>query len=309
MVLARELFFDSLRRQLLLVALGAVVLAFALASAFRPLLDLRAAILKRDVEDLTPIAPAGVPAEVRPLIDAINHHTERLSGMLAARRRFLADAAHQIRTPLAVLTTQAEYGQRLHGPAEIQTIFKGMLATLRGTRRMADQMLAVSHVESADRSIQAQQAVDISRLARDVALELAPVALRRHIDLASEDGGEAWIDGNLQMLHELVSNLLDNAIRYSPERTQVVVATGVSADRIALCVSDQGPGIPPDERENVFNRFYRILGQDKAPGSGLGLAIVREIVLTHGGSIHLEDGADGRGLMVIVEFPRARLAS
>ena len=308
-VLARELFFDSLRRQLLLVALGAVVLAFALASAFRPLLDLRAAILKRDVEDLTPIAPAGVPAEVRPLIDAINHHTERLSGMLAARRRFLADAAHQIRTPLAVLTTQAEYGQRLHGPAEIQTIFKGMLGTLRGTRRMADQMLALSHVESADRSIQAQQAVDISRLARDVALELAPVALRRHIDLAFEDGGEAWIDGNLQMLHELVSNLLDNAIRYSPERTQVVVATGVSADRIALCVSDQGPGIPPDEREKVFNRFYRILGQDKAPGSGLGLAIVREIVLTHGGSIHLEDGADGRGLMVIVEFPRARLAS
>lgn len=307
--LARELFFDSLRRQLLLVVLGAVVLVFVMTSAFRPLLELREAIRRRDEEDLTPIVADGAPSEVRPLIDAINHHTERLSGMLAARRRFLADAAHQIRTPLAVLSTQAEYGLRLDDLTEIRHAFKSQLGTIRSTRRMADQMLALSHAESVDRSVEGLQAVDVSRLAREVAGELVPVALRKRIDLAFEDGGEAVVAGNLQMLRELTANLLDNAIRYSPPDTQVVIATGVTPDRVALCVSDQGPGIPPAERGKVFQRFYRILGQDKAPGSGLGLAIVREIVLAHGGSITLDAGADGRGLMVLVEFPRAQSAA
>lgn len=307
--LAKELFFDSLKRQFLLVALGAVVLAMALTSAFRPLLALREAIRTRDEEDLTPITATDVPTEVRPLIDAINHHTERLSRMHAARRRFLADAAHQIRTPLAVLSTQAEYGQRLSDLQEVRHTFKSLLGTLRSTRRMADQMLALSHAESAELLMQSQERVDISRLAREVALELAPVALNKGIELAFEDGGEAHVDGNLQMLRELTANLLDNAIRYSPANTQVVIASGATGERVALCVSDQGPGIPAAERDKVFQRFYRILGQDKASGSGLGLAIVREIVLAHGGTISLDEGTDGCGLTVLVEFPRTRRAA
>ncbi|MEZ5610388.1 MAG: sensor histidine kinase [Rhodocyclaceae bacterium] len=307
--LARELFLDSLQRQLLLVAIGTILVTFALSSAFRPLLELRDAIVRRDAEDLTPIAHGGVPAEVRPLIDAINHHTERLSGMLAARRRFLADAAHQIRTPLAVLSTQAEYGLRVGEPAETRRAFEGLLSTLRSTRRMADQMLALSQAESADRSSGRIHVVDLSALAREVALELTMVARNKRIELAFEDGGEAPVEGDPQMLRELIANLLDNAIRYSPENTQVVIATGVSGDTVALCVSDQGPGIPPAEHDKVFERFYRILGQDrKASGSGLGLAIVREIAHAHGASITLEPAQGGRGLSVLVEFPRFRPA-
>ncbi|MBT0961983.1 sensor histidine kinase [Denitromonas iodatirespirans] len=303
--LARELFLDSIRRQLLLVALGAVMLAMALTSAFKPLIRLRDTVRARQEDDLSPMDRAGIPTEVQPLIDAINRHTERLSAMLAARRRFFADAAHQIRTPLAVLTTQAEYGQRQLAPDEMRRTFQGLMGTIRSTRRMADQMLALSHAESAEGKVQAKQAVALSRLVREIALELAPVALDKHIALAFEEGGAACIQGDPQMLRELVANLIDNAIRYSPPDTQVELATRVEGDEAVLSVCDQGPGIPVEERDKVFQRFYRILAPNKAPGSGLGLPIVREIALAHGGTVQLETAVGG-GLCVRVGFPAYR---
>ncbi|WP_018992863.1 sensor histidine kinase [Aromatoleum toluclasticum] len=301
--LARELFFDSLRRQLLLVGLGALMLVLALGTAFRPLVELRDAVQRRAEDDLTPVPTGNVPSEVQPLIGAINHHMERLSAMLAARRRFLADAAHQIRTPLAVLSTQAEFGARQGDPGEMRRIFQSLLTTIRSTRRMADQMLALSRAEPANGLIQEQEAVDLTDIAREVALELVPVALKKRIELAFEGSGPATMTGNGAMLRELVANLVDNAIRYSPPDTQVVVATGAGAGSVILAVSDEGPGIPPEEREKVFLRFYRILGQGGPDGSGLGLAIVREIALAHGGEVRLADAAGERGLLVEVEFP------
>lgn len=304
--LARELFVDNLRRQSLLVGAGLVLLLLALASALRPLEALRDAVLSRAPEDLTPIPGGDVPAEVRPLIDAINRHTERLSSMLAARRRFLADAAHQIRTPLAVLSTQAEVGLRQVDPAETRETFAALLATIRSTRRMADQMLALSRAENADALAVPHVAVDLAGLARDTTAELAPVALRRRIDLAFEPSGEATVAGDRQMLHELIANLIHNAIQYGPPESEVVVATGAFDDRVVLSVTDQGPGIPVDERAKVFQRFYRILGHGGPEGSGLGLAIVRQIAELHRGTVRLQDGPGGRGLQVEVEFPTTR---
>ncbi|NMF97785.1 sensor histidine kinase N-terminal domain-containing protein [Aromatoleum toluolicum] len=302
--LARELFFDSLRRQLLLVGLGALMLVLALGTAFRPLVELRDAVQRRAEDDLTPVPTGNVPSEVQPLIGAINHHMERLSAMLAARRRFLADAAHQIRTPLAVLSTQAEFGARQGDPGEMRRIFESLLATIRSTRRMADQMLSLSRAEPANGLIQEQAPVDLTAIAREVALELVPVALKKRIELAFEETGPAPMTGNAAMLRELVANLIDNAIRYSPPDTQVVVATGTADGHVVLAVSDEGLGIPVAERDKVFQRFYRILGQGGPDGSGLGLAIVREIALAHGGEVRLADAPGGRGLQVEVEFPR-----
>lgn len=302
--LARDLFFDSLRRQLALIGVGAVLIVIALASAFRPLLKLREAIRNRDDEDLTPVEGGNVPSEVGPLIDAINHHMERLSAMLVARRRFLADAAHQIRTPLAVLTTQAEYGLRQDDADEMRRTLASLLATIHSTRRLANQMLAMSHAEAINGIIGERAPVDLSALVREVALDLVPLALKKHIDLAYE-GPDApvTLQGNAAMLREMVANLVDNALRYGPPDSQVVVAVAAWGDEAVVSVCDEGPGIPEAERENVFKRFYRILGQGDTEGSGLGLAIVREICWAHRGRIALKDGAGGRGLCVEVELP------
>ncbi len=305
--LARELFLDSLRRQSLLVALGTVLLLLALGSALRPLVALREQVLARAPEDLTPISPAGMPAEVKPLIDAVNRHTERLSRLFGARRRFLADAAHQIRTPLAVLNTQAEVGLRQQQGQGTREAFQALLATVRSTRRMADQMLALSQAESAD-VVHDAACLDLSELARETTAELAPLALRHDIELAFEPSGPASMHGDRQMLRELIANLVHNAIQYAPAGSEVVVASGGFEGRAVLLVSDQGPGIPAEERDKVFQRFYRILGQGGPEGSGLGLAIVRQIAEFHQGRVRLLDGEGGRGLQVEVEFPAASRA-
>lgn len=301
--LATDLFVESLKRQVLIIGLGAVVLLFALRSAFRPLLALHDTIEQRDEEDLTPIAAQDVPSEVHPLIRAINHHMERISDMLASRRRFLTDAAHQIRTPLAVLTTQAEVGARQNDPAAMRDTFRHLLRSLGNTQRMANQLLALSRAEPANGLIGEKAPCDLTSLAREVAADLVPLALARNIDLAFEAEAATPLDGNEAMLREMVGNLVDNAIRYSGPGTQVVVATVRHADRIELVVTDQGPGIAPEERAMVFRRFYRILGQGNAEGSGLGLAIVREIALGHHGQVTLEGGPGDRGLRVRVSFP------
>lgn len=302
--LARDLFLDSLRRQLMLIGVGALLIVIALASAFRPLLRLRDAIRNRDDDDLTPVVAGSIPSEVGPLIDAINHHMERLSAMLVARRRFLADAAHQIRTPLAVLTTQAEYGLRQHDPAELRRTLASLLASIHSTRRLANQMLAMSHAEAINGVIGERAAVDLTALAREVALDLVPLALKKRIDLAFEGADTPVVlQGNAAMLREMVANLVDNAIRYGPPDSQVVVAVGAWEGEAVVSVCDEGPGIPEAERDNVFKRFYRILGQGDTEGSGLGLAIVREICWAHRGRIELKDGNGGRGLCVEVELP------
>lgn len=302
--LAREMFFDSLRRQLLLVGLGVVLLLLALSSAFRPLLALRDRVRERSEEDLTPVPQQDVPSEVRPLIDAINHHVDRISAMLQARKRFLADAAHQIRTPLAVLGTQAEYGLRQADPAEMRRTFAGLIHSIGSAQRLANQMLALSHAEAINGLILERDAVDVDALVRDVALELSPLAVRKGVDLGFEtSGAAATVDGNASMLHEMVSNLIDNAIRYTPADGHVTAQVARDAEEIVIRVRDDGPGIAPAERERVFQRFYRILGQGDSEGSGLGLPIVREICSAHGGRLALRDGPQGKGLEVEVRLP------
>ncbi len=302
--LARELFFDSLRRQLLLVGLGILLLLFALSSAFRPLISLRDRVRDRSEEDLTPMPQQDVPSEVRPLIDAINHHIARISAMLQARKRFLADAAHQIRTPLAVLGTQAEYGLRQEDPVEMRRTFASLLHSIGNTQRLANQMLALSQAEAASSLLMERSTIDLAALIREVALELSPLAVRKGVDLGFETSGEsALVEGNASMLHEMISNLIDNAIRYTPPQGHVTARVSVDGDKVVLEVSDDGPGIVPEERERVFQRFYRILGQGDSEGSGLGLPIVREICRTHGGSIALRDGPRGKGLRVEVRLP------
>lgn len=302
--LALRLFLDSLMWQILLIAVVIVLLTFALSRTFYPLLALRESIRQRGTEDLTPVPVTDVPTEVRPLIDAINSHMSRLAQMLQARRRFLADAAHQIRTPLAVLGTQAEYGGRQSDPEEMRRTFASMLNSIRGTRHMANQMLILARAEPANGLIQERATLDIAELARDVAGDFAALALQKSIELAFEEPDTALnMSGNATMLREMISNVVDNALRYTPAGGHVTLAVARARTRGVLRVTDDGPGIPVAERDKVFRRFYRILGSGDSEGSGLGLCIVQEICKAHGGTIHLGDGPGGRGLTVEIILP------
>lgn len=302
--LARHLFFDSLRRQMALIGLGAVLVLAALGTAFRPLLRLRDTIRNRSEEDLTPVAREDVPSEIRPLIDAINHHMSRLSAMLEARKRFLADAAHQLRTPLTVLGTQAEYGLRQDDPAEMRRTLNGIVRSIGSAKRLTNQMLLLSRAEAVNGLIRERSRLDFADLVREVALELSPLAMRRQIDLAYEGlRGGLMVEGNDAMLREMAANLIDNAIRYTPVGGQVTVIVARESTEALMVIRDSGPGIAPEERGKVFQRFYRSLDQSDTEGSGLGLAIVREICVAHGGHVSLDAGPAGRGLAVTLRLP------
>ena len=304
--LAFSLFLDTLRPQLLLIAVGLLLIIVVLRSALRPLLDVRNTIRQRSDEDLTPVSPRNVPNELLPLIDAINYHMARLEKMLRARRRFLADAAHQIRTPLTVLGTQAEYGQRQNDPEEMRRTFVSLNDTIRGTRRMANQMLTLARAEPANGLIQDFNRLDFAELVCEVAGELAMLALKKNIDLSFEGpASPANINGNATMLREMVSNLVDNALRYTNDNGHVSLDVSALGRTVVLRIVDDGPGIPDVEREKVFQRFYRILGQSDSEGSGLGLAIVREICQAHRGSVQLGEGQDSHGLVIEITLPLA----
>ena len=302
--MALRLFFDSLRWQILLVIAAIVVLMILLSSSLRPLLELSEAVRQRRADDLTPVPVTDVPSEARPLIDAINSHTARLVRMLQARRRFLADAAHQIRTPLAVLGTQAEYGIRQDDVDEMRRTFVGMQGSIRSTRHLANQMLTLARAEQAEHIIQDPQTVDFSTLVREVAGDFALLAVQKGVDLAYDgDTSDLSVSGNATMLQSAVSNLIDNALRYTPVGGHVALDVFRRAADVCLTVCDDGPGIPESERERVFDRFYRVLGNRDSEGSGLGLCIVREICLAHGGTVRLADGPNGHGLSVELTLP------
>lgn len=297
--LAFQLFMDSMMWQILLVAAVVVILVFALSRTFHPLLALRESIRERSTEDLTPVPVAEVPSEVLPLIDAINSHMSRLAKMLQIRRDFLADAAHQIRTPLTVLGTQAEYGGRQNDAEEMRRTFASMLDSIRGTRHMANQMLMLVHAESASGLIQERDALDVAELAREVAGDFAVLALEKKIELAFEAPDLPLnMNGNATMLQEMISNVVDNALRYTPPNGHVTLSIARAGSCARLCVTDDGPGIPVAERDKVFRRFYRILGSGNSEGSGLGLCIAQEICKAHCGAIRLGDAPGGRGLAV-----------
>lgn len=307
-----HLFLREVARKALLIVVALAVALFATMIAVQPIDNLGQAIRQRPEDDLTPISALGVPHEVKPLVEAINLHMERISAMLEARRRFITDAAHQLRTPLAVLNTQAEYALRQHSESDMRPAIEALHRSLGSAIRLANQLLSLSRAEPINGLMVARQAVDIAAVARDMVVELLPLAARKNIDLGIEgDGQPIVVDGHPVLLRELIANLVDNALRYTPESGVVTVAVDQAPDRAAtarLRVIDNGPGIPAEFRAQVFLRFFRLDGSDYT-GSGLGLSIVREIVLGHGGDITLSDAPGVSGLLVEVFLPLAEGAA
>jgi len=280
-----------------------------IAQGFKPLERVVAAVARRSPSLLEPLPERGLPVEVHPLVRALNELLDRLREALAAQRTFIADAAHELRTPLTAVHLQAQLAERAATDAERRAALGDLKAGLERATRLSEQLLTLAREEPgvAERPF---APVDVRALARDVIEELAPLAAAKSIDLGLIEPAPSdppIVSGDAQALSTLVSNLIDNALRYTPSRGRVDVAVAREGNRVVLTVRDTGPGVPAAERARVFDRFYRgahINGTGER-GSGLGLAIVKRIGERHRAEIAMGEGIDGAGLGVNVRFPAA----
>jgi two-component system OmpR family sensor kinase len=305
---AAQLALQTLKPFALLLPALALLIWFAVGQALRPLGRLAAALQGRRVEALEPLPEAALPAEVQPLVSALNDLLGRLRGALERERAFMADAAHELRTPLTALHLQLGMLARASSESERAAAMATLSAGVQRAIRLIEQMLSLARQQPRGVS---RAPLRLDELAREVVAELVPLADLRHIDLGVAAAAPASVSADADALRTLLRNLIDNAVRYSGEggRVDVAVAAADSAHGGArLTVSDDGPGIPAGERARVLDRFYRPAGSTQ-PGSGLGLAIVRTIAEAHGASVTLGEGPGGRGLAVTVSFPGAAAAA
>lgn len=301
-MLATEIIKGVMLPQFAILPLAVLLVWLALARGIKPLSQLEERIRARKPDDLSPLDHKAVPMEVAPLVDSVNDLLRRLNESIATQKRFLADAAHQLKTPLAGLRMQADLAQREGSDTEalrrsLQQIGR---SSMRATHTV-NQLLALARAEGG--GVLVRQPVDLARLVIEVVRDCVPRALDRHIDLGYE--GEqpgapgVWVEGNATLLKELARNLLDNAMNYTPSSADHpgVVTARVLADTfghvVLIQIEDSGPGVPESERELIFQPFYRALGTE-ADGSGLGLPIVVEIARQHGASVQLDDAHPGQ---------------
>lgn len=286
---------------LTLIALG--VVWYGLKQGLRPLERLRREVLGRKRDDLSQLDGGSAPAEVRPLIAAVNDLLDRLKQAIAAQQRFVADAAHQLRTPFAGLKTQAELALRTSDPQQKQHALQHILTSTQHGIRLVNQLLALARNEPGGLSNQNFTALNLSQLAQECTANWVQMALEKNIDIGYESGAAAAeIQGDAASLTEMLNNLIDNAIRYTQAGGHITVGVTATPQGAELSVEDNGPGIDPQHRERVFERFYRILGSGQS-GSGLGLAIVSEVAKRHRAEVKLDAGTDGKGTRIGIRFP------
>jgi two-component system sensor histidine kinase TctE len=302
-VLATEIVKGVMLPQFVILPIAVLLVWLALVQAIKPLNMLEERIRARKPDDLSPIDAQAAPLEVAPLVDSVNDLLLRLKDSIATQKRFLADAAHQLKTPLAGLRMQADLAQREGADADElkQSLRQIGRSSVRATHTV-NQLLALARAESSG-SAMPRQTCDLAELTMSVVRDCVPRAIEKQIDLGYEGtepgapGGQ--IVGNPTLLKELVRNLLDNAINYTPSsaRQPAVITARVLSDptqgSLVLQVEDSGPGVPLAERELVFQPFYRALGTE-ADGSGLGLPIVLEIAQQHNATVDLDETRPGQ---------------
>jgi two-component system, OmpR family, sensor kinase len=283
----------------LVVVLGLLIRA-AVGRALAPLEQVRGEIVQRGVQSLHALDSRGLPDEVAPLVDALNDLLVRLDQAMGGQRRFIADAAHEMRTPLTAVKLQAQIARRAETKEEREAALTQLANGVDRAAHLVDQLLGMARLEPEARQLTFKQ-VEMDVLVKRVVADFSTQADARDIDLGVGACAPVTLVGQAESLRMMLGNLIDNALRYSPEGGRIDVELHESAGKAILTVSDNGPGIPASERSRVFERFQRLAGAD-IPGSGLGLAIVKQVIAMHGGTIKLGDAPDG-GLLVEVELP------
>jgi len=282
------------------IPLFAALIWLLVGHELAPLEDIARGLRRRAPSSLEPLPTAGLPGEVLPMMNALNGLLARLAEALNSQRQFTADASHELRTPLAALQLQIDLLERAGSDEERAEALRALRSGAGRAARLAEQLLAMARMEP--EALRAEPApVALERLLAEVASELEPLAEEKRVALRLGQLGAATVIGQEPALHMLARNLADNAIRYTPAGGEVTLECGTRAGEPFLEVRDTGPGIPPDERERVFDRFYRLPGAG-AEGSGLGLAIAKRVADAHRARIELGEGEGGKGLRVSVRF-------
>jgi two-component system sensor histidine kinase QseC len=304
--LAGKLAFAATVPLLAGIALLLVLMGLLIRYGLAPLSALARQVARREPDSVEPLALARNPTEIAPLVEALNGLLARVRGALERERRFTADAAHELRTPLAALKVHAQNAARAGSAAERDASLKRMLHGLDRSVHLAEQMLAYSRA-TVPGDASRRERVELENLLREAAEAIHPRLQERRctVEVAVDPtAAGAAVIGDRQKLLSLVTNLLDNAVRYGPEGGRVQAEVRREGGAAVLAVADQGPGIPSDLRGRVFESYYRIPGS-AGSGSGLGLAIVKNVAEEHGARVQIEDGPGMRGVRVVVRFRAA----
>ena len=283
----------------MLVIVSIAVILLGIRSGLSPVELLRDEIIRRSSNDLRPIEEFAAPTELAPIIHGINSLLQNLATSFASHRRFIADAAHQLRTPLAGLSSQIEVALATP-PADEKKFLQQLLASTRRTTHLANQLLSLARLEHTEQFMYEVARVELESLLLETAADFVSRGARKGVELEF-DLQPCNVSGSPLMLRELLSNLLDNAVRYTPAGGRVCVAMQVMAQHILLTVEDNGPGVPEKELAKLGTPFHR-LPSDQTEGCGLGLAIVREIARLHGAEIFFARGSGEDGLLVCIKF-------
>jgi two-component system OmpR family sensor kinase len=287
---------------LALIPFFGVLIWVGVGRGLEPLESMSKAVSKRRPDALAPLSERALPDELQPLAASLNGLLDRLSSAIASQRRFTADAAHELRTPLAALKLQLDLARRASEPHEVAAAFDDLEAGVARASHVVEQLMTLARVEP-EAMAQTRTECDIVVLAKDAIVARAALAADKSIDLGLARETPAVVTGDPASLGILLSNLIDNALRYTPRGGRIDVSVDRDDGGVTLSVADTGPGIPAEARERVFDRFYR--GDDNVePGSGLGLSIVKRIADAHRASITLDAAGAGDGLVVRVRFPR-----
>ncbi|MBL6749108.1 MAG: sensor histidine kinase [Nevskia sp.] len=299
--LEREILAGILLPQIVLIGAAGLIIWFGIHRGLAPLRLIAARLSAQDHRHPAPIPSHDVPAEVQPLTGALNELLGRLESTLAAQRRFVADAAHQLRTPLTSLKLNLDHALRLVQPAARTPLLEASRAVDR-MARLSKQLLVLTRTEPNAYMATPTEIFDLVAVAAEVGAEWVPRAIAKDIDLGlSAPERRIEVRGNPVLFAEALHNLLDNAVKYHPGGGHISIQVGDQPSPFAIVVDD-GPGIPAAQREDVLTRFYR-LDRSGGDGNGLGLAIVREIVRAHDGRVTLSDNAGGQGLSVRIDLP------
>jgi two-component system, OmpR family, sensor kinase len=298
--LARETASSLIMPALVMLVAIAGLLALALRRGLAPLSRAAGEVTARSVEALHPIPLASHPPELHLLVSAINDLMARLGSALALQREFLADAAHELRTPITALRLQLQLLERASGEAQRAAAQDELRAGIARAQHLVEQLLQLSRLGPETPALK-REPVDLGELARAAVIRFSPRADAQGVDLGVIAASRVSVQGDSQQLTILLNNLVDNALRHTPQGGRVDVSSELCEGRPCLSVADTGPGIPAAERERVFDRFYRSAQAAGSTGSGLGLAIVRAVAQRHGAQVRLADAAGG-GLLVSILF-------